>query len=234
MAGIEEAGSVRPGGIRAAGIRWGGPAGAGGYRDTVMRRLVDVVVAALALVLLSLPLLLVALVVRLDSPGPAIFRQVRVGRGGRDFEILKFRSMRADRQAPGPQVSGRGDPRVTRIGRFLRASKLDELPQLVNVLRGEMTLIGPRAEVREYVEHYTPAERELLEVRPGLTGAGQLLFATEQAGELDAAEDTELFYLERQLHPKLALDLEYVRRRGIGADLILILATVRYLMSAAK
>lgn len=209
----------------------GTPAAAPGPgADGLLRRSLDVVVALLGLLLLAPLLGLLALAVRLDSPGPALFRQVRVGRDGRPFRILKFRSMVAAQGPSVSQVSGREDPRVTRVGRLLRVTKLDELPQLWNVLRGEMTLVGPRAEVPDYVRHYTSEERLLLGVRPGLTGAGQLYFTTDQAGDLDAAADPERHYLEHQLHPKLAIDLAYLRQRGPVTDLRLLARTVGCLL----
>jgi len=204
------------------------------HLDSRIRRAVDIVVAATGLLVLSPVLLVLGLAVRLDTPGPAVFRQVRVGRDGRSFHILKFRTMVQDAATMGSQVSGRRDPRVTRMGRMLRATKLDELPQLVNVLLGEMTLIGPRAEVPMYVEHYTMEERTLLAARPGLTGAGQLLFTREQSGELDDTEDPEQHYLEHQLHPKLALDLEYLSDRHLATDCRLLLATVRCLFGIGR
>jgi lipopolysaccharide/colanic/teichoic acid biosynthesis glycosyltransferase len=204
------------------------------YRDSRLRRVADLVLAVVGLVVLLPVLLLVALVVRLDSPGPALFRQVRVGRAGRPFEILKFRTMVVTAPGAGPQVSGRHDPRVTRVGDLLRRSRLDELPQLVNVLRGEMTIFGPRAEVPRYVEHYTGRERSLLQVRPGLLGAGQLFFAREQSAELDGAADPERVYLELQLHPKLALDLAYLDHRGLRRDARLAWATAVYLVGVQR
>jgi lipopolysaccharide/colanic/teichoic acid biosynthesis glycosyltransferase len=187
--------------------------------DSTARRLVDVGVSAGALVVTSPLLVLVAALVKAESRGPAFYMQERIGKHGRPFRIVKFRSMVADAERIGPLVSGRRDPRITRVGSFLRATKLDELPQLVNVLRGDMTLIGPRADVARYVAHFTAEERRLLAVRPGLTGPSAVYFTTDQAGELDAVTDPDAFYIEHQLHPKLALDLEYLRRRSIAVDL---------------
>jgi lipopolysaccharide/colanic/teichoic acid biosynthesis glycosyltransferase len=194
--------------------------------DTWLRRLVDIVVAATALLLLSPVLLVIGVAVMVDSRGPAFYRQQRVGRLGRTFAILKFRSMVADAEKLGALVSGRRDPRVTRVGALLRATKLDELPQLINVIKGEMTLIGPRAEVMRYVLHYTPRELQLLGVRPGLTGPGQLLFTEEQAGHLDEADDPDVYYVNRQLHVKLAVDIGYLRSRSLWVDAKTILMTV--------
>ena len=198
-------------------------------RDTALRRATDAVVSALALVVLSPLLGLVAAAIKLDSRGPVFFSQVRVGSGERPFRILKFRSMVVDASRLGARVSGHRDPRVTRVGRVLRATKVDEFPQLWNVLVGEMSLVGPRAEVPELVAHFTPEERLTLLVRPGLTCAGPIHFTLAQAGELDGVDDPETHYLENQLHEKLALDLDYLRRRGLVLDLVLIGRTVRVL-----
>jgi lipopolysaccharide/colanic/teichoic acid biosynthesis glycosyltransferase len=137
--------------------------------------------------------------------------------------------MVADAEKIGPAISGHSDPRVTRVGRVLRATKIDELPQILNVIRGEMTLVGPRAEVERYIRYYTPEERLLLQVRPGLTGPGQVFFTTDQAGELDRTGDPEELYVKRQIHAKLALDLEYLRRRGLRADMSVLLRTLALL-----
>lgn len=194
--------------------------------DTVGRRTVDVLAASVGLVAASPLLLAVGLAVRLGSPGPALFRQERVGADGSPFTMLKFRTMKTDAEAAGPSVSGNDDPRVTRVGALLRRTKLDELPQLVNVLRGDMTLIGPRAEVPRYVEHYTAEERETLSVRPGLTGPGGIWFTVSQAAELDGEADPEQVYVDRQLHEKLALDLDYLRSRTLPRDLRILAQTV--------
>jgi len=194
--------------------------------DSAGRRLVDVLAALGGLVVCAPVLAAVALAVRLDSPGPALFRQTRVGRGTRPFVMYKFRTMAVGAPAVGPAVSGNADPRVTRVGGLLRRTKLDELPQLVNVLRGDMTLIGPRAEVTRYVDCYTPEHRQTLEVRPGLTGPGGIWFTVAQAAELDATADPEQVYLQRQLPEKLALDLAYLRHRTLWQDLKILLRTV--------
>jgi lipopolysaccharide/colanic/teichoic acid biosynthesis glycosyltransferase len=190
--------------------------------DTALRRAVDVV-AAVAGLLLGAPLLLaIAIAVRLSSRGPVIYRQERVGRDGVTFRICKFRTMVAGADRAGSLVSGEADPRVTRVGRRLRRSRLDELPQLLNLLRGDVTLVGPRPEVARYVAHYTPAERKLLCVRPGIVGPGALLFAQGQAAELDGQADPERFYLQHQMHPRLELDLDYLAHRGFWRDLTLL------------
>ena len=201
--------------------------------DSRLRRTIDLGVALAAMVLLSPLLALIALLIKIDSPGPVLYGQERVGKDGRPFRILKFRSMVAGAERLGAAVAGRHDPRITRIGALLRASKLDELPQLANIVAGHMTLIGPRAEVPRYVRHYTDEERRVLTVRPGLTGPGQLLFSRQQAAELDDVADPEAEYVRRQLHVKLALDLDYLRRRLLRRDLAILGQTVAVMMKPA-
>jgi len=194
------------------------------------RRTLDIVLSGIALIALSPLLLLIALGIRLESRGPVLFRQVRVGLNEVPFRIIKFRTMVVDAERMGPKISGSRDPRVTRVGGVLRATKMDELPQLWNVLKGEMTLVGPRAEVPDMIRHYTPEERKTLEVKPGLTGPGQIYFTTDQAAELDTVSDVEAHYVRHQLHPKLALDLAYLRRRNLWTDLGVIVKTVGVLL----
>ena len=190
----------------------------------MMRLLVHSATALALLVLLSPLLLAMALLVRLSSPGPVFFQQERVGRAGRLFRIYKFRTMRVN--SGGPQVTGGADPRITPIGAWLRHWKLDEMPQLINVVTGEMALVGPRPEVPRYVAHYTPAQRKVLSVPPGITGVVQLQYRHEEELLRDAA-DPEALYLAEIMPAKLALDLEYLRHRTAWTDLSLIVATFR-------
>ena len=203
-------------------------------RDTALRRDVDIVVALIGLVVLSPLLLLLAAAVRLTSRGPAIYRQQRVGRHGKPFHIWKLRTMVSDGDPAGPLVSGPADPRATRVGRWLRATRLDELPQLVNLLRGDLTLIGSRPEVPRFLPNYTSEEWRLLSARPGILGPGALLFVGSQAGELDSASDPEAFYIAHHLHPKLALDLDYLDHRTLHRDLALLLRTVGVLARRSR
>jgi lipopolysaccharide/colanic/teichoic acid biosynthesis glycosyltransferase len=198
--------------------------------DTGLRRLVDVVCATALLVGLAPLFAVLAVAVRLDSPGPICYRALRVGRDGKTFRMLKFRSMRPDADRLGPGVSGRDDPRVTRIGRVLRSTKFDELPQLLNVLHGTMTLVGPRAESPRYLRYYTAQERQLVMVRPGVTGPGQLEFTLRQAAELDGVGDPDRHYIEHQLHSKLALDLDYLRERRLRKDVEILATTTRLIL----
>ena len=197
-----------------------------------MSRVLDLTLATAALVILGPALLLLALAVKLESRGPAIFRQVRIGRDGVPFEMLKFRTMRHEPEKTTITMGGRVDPRVTRLGRLLRRTHLDEMPQLINVVRGEMALVGPRAEIPLFVEVYTPAQREVLRVRPGMTGPGQLDYAHRFEPLLDGADDPNRVYVEQILGPKLELDLAYVRERSLRVDLALIARTILVVMGA--
>ena len=182
-----------------------------------MTRALDVILGGLALVVASPFLLVAALVVRLSSRGGALFRQTRVGLHGREFEILKLRTMRAT--GTGPAVTTTADPRITRFGAWLRSSKLDELPQLVNVLRGEMSLVGPRPEVPEYVCGWPPEVRDVvLSVRPGITDPASVEFRRE-AEILAAVPDPEDYYLAVVVPRKLEMYVEYVRARSLTGDL---------------
>jgi lipopolysaccharide/colanic/teichoic acid biosynthesis glycosyltransferase len=198
--------------------------------DGVLRRVTDVIVAVLVLLTLAPVLIAIALAIRLTSPGPALYIQERIGRGGRPFRMLKFRSMVIGADRGRALVTGKSDPRITRVGAVLRATSADELPQLLNVLRGHMTLIGPRPEVARFVARYSPAERALLQVRPGLTGPGQLYFTAKQAGDLDGVADPDEHYVRHQLHPKLALDLDYLVHRSVREDLAVVLRTLAALL----
>jgi lipopolysaccharide/colanic/teichoic acid biosynthesis glycosyltransferase len=189
------------------------------------KRLFDVVAAAGGLILLAPALLAIALWIRLDSPGPALFRQRRVGRHGRHFDIYKFRTM-AVRPDEGRQLTIGRDPRITRAGRFLRRTKLDELPQLLNVLEGTMSLVGPRPEVPRYVDRYPPAVRQtVLSVAPGITDLAAILYKDEN-DILGRAQDPERAYIETILPVKLEYYQRYVRERSFWLDLRIIFRTL--------
>jgi len=195
----------------------------------IAKRLFDLVVAGPALVLLAPLLLAVALWIRLDSPGPALFRQERVGRHGRVFRIHKFRSMRLDAPSTGPALTAHADPRITRVGRMLRRHRLDELPQLIDVLAGDMSLVGPRPEVPRYVAQYPEAMRErVLSVRPGITDPSSLAFLDE-ATRLAASSDPEREYVEEILPAKLAIAADYAERATLATDLRVLFGTLRRL-----
>lgn len=191
------------------------------------KRLFDVVCAVLGLLFLAPVMLLVAMLVKLDSDGPVLFRQVRVGRGGRDFVILKFRSMIDRRASAGPGVSARDDVRVTRVGGFLRASKLDELPQLINVLRGEMSIVGPRPELRRFVDLYPDAAKNaIFTVRPGITDPASVVYRNEEK-LLAGAQDVEALYIREILPNKIRMHLDYVKGRSFWGDVMIVLGTLR-------
>jgi lipopolysaccharide/colanic/teichoic acid biosynthesis glycosyltransferase len=188
------------------------------------KRLVDVIVATSGLVATSPLLLLIALAVRLESRGPAFFRQRRVGRYGKEFEILKFRSMSHNAGA-GPLLTADGDRRITRIGALIRASKLDELPQLWNVLRGDMSVVGPRPEVPRYMAMYSAEEREIvLSVRPGITDEASIEFADESK-LLATADDPEFFYATKILPRKIELYKKYVATQSAANDVRIVVRT---------
>lgn len=190
------------------------------------KRLFDIGFAVLALLLLGPLLLAVALWVRLDSPGPVLFRQQRVGQGGRLFGIVKFRTMRPDAEAAGPQITIGQDARITRAGAWLRRSKLDELPQFLNVLRGDMSVVGPRPEVPRYVALYPAEVREtVLSVRPGITDLASIEFRDESL-LLAHSSDPERTYVEQILPAKLLHAQRYVRTHSLWLDLRIIGRTV--------
>lgn len=182
-----------------------------------MKRVFDIVVSLLGLVLTSPVVLVSAIAVKLESRGPAFYQGERVGRDGRPFRILKLRTMRSDAESQGPSVTAGDDTRTTTVGRFLRRLKADEMPQLVNVLKGDMSLVGPRPEHPKYVLHYTPAQRRVLTVRPGITGLSSIAFFDEE--ELLRGGEAESTYLSRVMPQKLELDLKYLEHATFAGDI---------------
>ncbi len=191
----------------------------------MMKRAFDVLAATVGLVVLSPLMLCAAVAVRLSSRGPILFRQTRVGRGFREFEILKFRTMHVDAPERGGPLTASGDPRVTKVGALLRKTKIDELPQLINVLRGEMSLVGPRPEVPKYVEMYRDAYAELLKVRPGITDLASLKYRNESE-LLGQYDDPEKAYVGEILPDKIELGRRYLRERNMLMDIAIILRTL--------
>lgn len=190
------------------------------------KRLFDWVLSSLGLLALSPLLLAIVLLVKLDSPGPVFFRQERVGRYGKAFRIHKFRTMRHDPVGAGPQITVGADARITRVGGFLRASKFDELAQLIDVWLGDMSLVGPRPEVPRYVAHYPADLRDkVLSVRPGITDIASIEYRDESA-VLARASDPEQAYLREVLPHKLMLAARYVDRSSLALDVWLILRTI--------
>ena len=190
-----------------------------------LRRILDIVVSAIALTCLSPLLAAIAIVIKLDSLGPVVFCQVRVGMGFRRFEIYKFRTMVVDASARGPAITVGDDSRITRVGRVLRRWKLDELPQLINVLRGDMSLVGPRPEVPKYVELFREAYEHILSVRPGLTDPASIAYIAESE-ILARASDPEREYITTILPRKIRLSREYVRERSLPGDISLLFKTL--------
>jgi lipopolysaccharide/colanic/teichoic acid biosynthesis glycosyltransferase len=190
----------------------------------VSKRTFDLVAALLGLVLLSPLFLLVVLLIKLDSPGPALFRQERIGKGFRPFRIYKFRTMVHDAPRRGGPITFGTDPRITTLGRVLRKTKVDELPQLINVLRGEMSLVGPRPEVRPYVELFRADYEEILRVVPGITDLASVQYRDE-AEVLGRFDNPEAAYIGHILPDKIKMAKEYVRRSSLFFDIALILKT---------
>jgi lipopolysaccharide/colanic/teichoic acid biosynthesis glycosyltransferase len=200
------------------------------HRTMAVKRILDVVGSALGLLLLLPVLVVVAVIIKLDSPGPIFFRQERIGRGGRSFRIFKFRSMVIGAARNGPALTVRADTRITRVGIFLRRSKLDELPQLINVLAGDMSIVGPRPEVPEFMKFYAPDQRAIiLSMRPGITDYAAILFRDESS-LLDPNSDPVEVYRHRIMPIKFAYYERYSREIGVLNDLRIILATILLLV----
>lgn len=197
----------------------------------MLKRVFDFVAAALGLVLLSPVLLTVSVIVWRDSPGPILFRQTRVGRGGRMFNILKFRTMVQGASERGPAITVSQDARVTRNGTILRALKLDELPQLWNVLVGDMSFVGPRPEVPRYVRMFQADYDKILQVRPGITDLASIRFRDESK-MLGTALDPEKLYCETLLPKKIVLAKIYLRKSSLCLDLSIILKTLWCIIAA--
>lgn len=192
---------------------------------TFLKRLYDFFFSAAGLLVLSPLLLLIAIAVKAMDGGPVIFRQLRAGQGGRLFYIWKFRTMVVDADRAGLQVTRGGDARITPLGRILRGTKLDELPQLWNVVKGDMSLVGPRPEVPQYVERYTPVQRQVLELKPGITDVATLAFHNEEE-LLRSAKDVEQFYLSHCVPQKIELNLRYASGANLWRDSQIILWTI--------
>lgn len=191
-----------------------------------MKRLFDILASGLGILCLSPVFIVIALWVKSDSRGPVFYSQSRVGRGNRDFKLLKFRTMRPGSDRDSLITVGDRDSRITRSGYYLRKYKLDELPQLINVFRGDMSLVGPRPEVRRYVDMYTPEQMRILSVRPGITSLASIRYRNENE-ILAAADDPERCYIEQVMPDKLAIDLEYVDKANVITDIKTIFNTFK-------
>jgi lipopolysaccharide/colanic/teichoic acid biosynthesis glycosyltransferase len=193
------------------------------------QRLLDIVCASVGLALAWPLFLIAAALIKFEDGGPVFFRQERIGRGGKPFQIWKFRSMRSN-PAGAALLTVADDPRVTRVGRVLRRTKLDELPQLINVISGEMRLVGPRPEVARYVACYTPEQRRVLALTPGITDPASLAFIDEGT-LLAVTADPDRAYIEQIMPEKIRLNLEYAARATIVSDIGLIFHTLRDILS---
>ena len=192
----------------------------------MMKRLFDLVASGLGLLFLAPILIIVAIWIKIDSEGPVFFRQLRVGRNNKDFRIYKFRSMRVGSDKGSQVTVGGHDPRITKSGYFIRKTKIDELPQLINVFIGDMSLVGPRPEVRHYVNYWTPEQMHVLDVRPGITDPASIRYRNENE-LLEKAEDPEKYYIEIIMQDKIKLYLDYVEKHGFWYDIKLIFQTFK-------
>lgn len=198
--------------------------------QAAVKRAFDLIAAGGGLLVLSPLFAVVAIAVKLDSRGPVFFRQQRVGKNFRPFEMYKFRTMVVDAPKLGGQLTVSGDPRVTKTGRIFRKLKIDELPQLINVVLGDMSLVGPRPEVARYVEQKHDEYREVLSVRPGITDLASVKYRDE-SGILATAEDPEAAYINQILPDKLAISRQYIREASLWLDLKIILQTLMRIAS---
>ena len=190
-----------------------------------LKRAMDIVISGAALFVLWPVLLVIAATIRIDDPGPVFYRQVRVGKDGKEFRIFKFRTMIADADKKGLAITVGRDSRITRVGGFLRKTKLDELAQLLNVFIGEMSFVGPRPEVPKYVKLYTPYQRQVLLVRPGITDYASIAYRNEN-DLLGMSDDPEKMYIEEIMPAKIELNMKYLQEISPLADLRLIVSTI--------
>ena len=190
-----------------------------------LKRAMDIVISGGALAVLWPVLLLIAVAIKIDDPGPVFYRQVRVGRDGKEFRIFKFRTMVVDADKKGLQITVGRDNRITRMGRLLRKTKLDELAQLINVFVGKMSFVGPRPEVPKYVNLYTPYQRQVLLVRPGITDYASIAYRNEN-DMLEDAEDPEKMYIDVIMPDKIELNMKYLHEISPLADIRLIFSTL--------
>lgn len=191
-----------------------------------MKRAFDIIASGLGLIALSPLFAILAVWIKCDSRGPVFYKQIRVGKNNKDFKLFKFRSMCPDSDKFGLITVGGHDPRITRSGYYIRKYKLDEFPQLINVFLGNMSLVGPRPEVRKYVDMYTPEQMRVLDVRPGITSLASIRYRNEN-DILAASEDPDKAYIEQVMPDKLAFDLEYVKRVNLWNDIKLIFITFK-------
>ncbi len=193
------------------------------------KRFFDLFFAVAGFLILSPFYYLAALAIKFDSPGPVFFRQVRVGRQGRNFLLVKFRTMQANAEKIGPQITVGKDPRITRVGEFLRKTKVDELPQLFNVLAGDMSLVGPRPEVPRYVSLYSQKHKRVMDLMPGITDPASIKYRQESE-ILSGSSDPERMYIEVIMPEKIEINLSYAQQATVFTDFKVVLETLRLLV----
>lgn len=193
--------------------------------NRIVKRIFDFICSAAGLIVLSPVLIIIAIRIKTGSDGPVFFKQIRVGEKGKEFEILKFRTMVVDAEKMGRQITVGNDSRITKIGAFLRKYKLDELPQLINVFKGDMSLVGPRPEVPRYVKLYNEEQRKVLDVKPGITDLASIRYRDENE-LLGTAENPDEFYINTIMPDKLALNVEYINKSNVFFDVYIIIQTI--------
>lgn len=193
--------------------------------NRAIKRLFDILASGIGIIVLSPVLIIIALRIKTGSDGPVFFKQVRVGQGGKEFKILKFRTMVVDAEKLGRQITVGADSRITKVGAFLRKYKLDELPQLFNVFKGDMSLVGPRPEVPRYVNMYNEEQRKVLDVKPGITDLASIRYRDENE-LLGQAENPDEFYINTIMPDKLALNVEYINKSNLFLDIYIIIKTI--------
>ncbi|MDV4149997.1 sugar transferase [Clostridium sp. AL.422] len=193
--------------------------------NQLVKRVFDFIISLFGIIILSPVFIIVSIVIKLDSKGKVLFLQKRVGRYGKEFNIYKFRTMVSDAEKLGKQITVGRDNRITNVGAFLRKFKIDELPQLFNVIKGDMSLVGPRPEVPKYVELYNEEQRKVLSVRPGITDMASLRYKDENdiLGKVDNPEE---YYINVIMKDKLSLNIEYIEKSNIFFDIYLIIKTI--------
>ncbi|MBS4206756.1 sugar transferase [Bacillus sp. FJAT-50079] len=192
----------------------------------MVKRAMDLLFTTIGLIIIAPILLLISILIKIDSRGPVFFKQVRVGKNERPFKILKFRTMVVDAEKLGKQITVGKDQRITKIGHFLRKSKLDELPQLINVFKGDMSLVGPRPEVPKYTAFYTKEQKKIFNIRPGITDYASIKYRNENE-ILALSNDPERTYIEEIMNDKLKYNMEYMEKRSILTDIKIILLTIK-------
>ena len=192
------------------------------------KRFFDIIVSLIGIIILGIFLIIISIIIKCTSEGPVFFKQIRVGKSGKEFKIFKFRTMVVNAESLGTQITIGKDKRITKIGHFLRKYKIDELPQLFNVFIGEMSFVGPRPEVPKYVAMYNETQREVLSVRPGITDLASIRYRNENEilGRAKNADEAEDMYINEIMQDKLKLNLEYIEKSNVFYDIYIIFKTI--------